>query len=392
DDFANDRCFFAEPIAVGGEDVAATYYASTPIFTGCTLPIDSVGLFYTVVGNGKTLTATTCFPETNFDTQLHVYCNTCQLSCIANNDDGPGDCLKGSQVTWCSEPDQVYMIHVSGFLGDRGDFKIAVSESEAACSNAAPCATECDVPCPGGAIAENEQNCGFDYTDVTNAGCSSTIQNFTEIEPGQTICGRSGTYQTSLTNNRDVDYLRFTIEERSDVTIDVSGNFLYEAFLLSDVCATPEVFDAEVGALCQEGQLEATLDAGTYHILMRPQGFVGVSCTQSNWTISLDAQPAQSLGACCFDEGCTCQITAELFCQTSGGTFRGEGTTCETDGTCRDCPGDANGDRLVSVTDFVDVLLNFGRTGAQLADADCSGAVDVQDFIDVLLNFGSNCN
>lgn len=55
------------------------------------------------------------------------------------------------------------------------------------------------------------------------------------------------------------------------------------------------------------------------------------------------------------------------------------------------CPGDANGDSVVNVADFIDVLLNFGATGETGGDATGDGVVNVADFIAVLLNFGETC-
>ncbi|MEM1165333.1 MAG: hypothetical protein AAGI30_03485 [Planctomycetota bacterium] len=71
------------------------------------------------------------------------------------------------------------------------------------------------------------------------------------------------------------------------------------------------------------------------------------------------------------------------------------GGSLDVDGNGRpdECPctGDANGNGIVNVEDFIDVLLNFGGPGP-LGDANEDGVVNVQDFIDVLLNFGLNCN
>ncbi|MEM9082384.1 MAG: hypothetical protein AAGB34_02225, partial [Planctomycetota bacterium] len=56
------------------------------------------------------------------------------------------------------------------------------------------------------------------------------------------------------------------------------------------------------------------------------------------------------------------------------------------------CTGDANGDDVVNVADFIAVLLNFGNPFALTGDANGDDVVDVADFIAVLLNFGDICN
>ncbi|MEM9083804.1 MAG: hypothetical protein AAGB34_09420, partial [Planctomycetota bacterium] len=57
-----------------------------------------------------------------------------------------------------------------------------------------------------------------------------------------------------------------------------------------------------------------------------------------------------------------------------------------------ECDGDANGDLVVNVGDFIAVLLNFGSSGDGVAgDANDDDVVNVADFIAVLLNFGAAC-
>lgn len=56
------------------------------------------------------------------------------------------------------------------------------------------------------------------------------------------------------------------------------------------------------------------------------------------------------------------------------------------------CPGDTNGDALVTFPDLNQVLSQFGQAGAGLAgDIDADGDVDFQDLNYVLSNFGRNC-
>ncbi len=53
--------------------------------------------------------------------------------------------------------------------------------------------------------------------------------------------------------------------------------------------------------------------------------------------------------------------------------------------------GDVNGDCIVDDADLLEVLFNFGATGASPADLNCDGIVDDADLLIVLFNFGSNC-
>ena len=75
-------------------------------------------LWYTVLGNGTTYTATTCNASTNFDTEIRVYTGSCaslnsMVEIVCNDDDGicPSGTLK-STVNWCAEAGVTYYITV----------------------------------------------------------------------------------------------------------------------------------------------------------------------------------------------------------------------------------------------------------------------------------------
>ncbi len=59
---------------------------------------------------------------------------------------------------------------------------------------------------------------------------------------------------------------------------------------------------------------------------------------------------------------------------------------------CLSCPGDVNRDGIVDDADLLEVLFNFGQTGAGLpADVNRDGIVDDADLLEVLFNFGQMC-
>jgi hypothetical protein len=62
-------------------------------------------------------------------------------------------------------------------------------------------------------------------------------------------------------------------------------------------------------------------------------------------------------GACCLDNG-SCAIATEENCLAQGGTF--VGGPCGPDTCPQPCPGDADGDGMVGVVDFLIVLANWG--------------------------------
>ncbi len=107
--------------------------------------ISSCGTFgynvwYTVVGNGNLLTASTCNASTNFDTEIRVYTGSCaslnsMVEVVCNDDDGT--CSAGtlkSTASWCSDVGVTYFItvgHYSSTLGT-GNFILSVT-------NGTPC-------------------------------------------------------------------------------------------------------------------------------------------------------------------------------------------------------------------------------------------------------------
>jgi hypothetical protein len=84
----NDNCDGALPIAVGGSAFGNNSLAeddSTP--TCFDVPTPGKGLWYSVVGTGNTMTASTCSDYTALDTAIQVFCDCDSLECVAANDD-----------------------------------------------------------------------------------------------------------------------------------------------------------------------------------------------------------------------------------------------------------------------------------------------------------------
>ncbi len=88
----------------------------------------SPDLWYSVVGTGRTLIASTCFPETTFDTMLFVYKGTCNsdvFTCIEYDDDFCSHLA--AWVSWPSEIGVIYYIRVNGYRLLTGDFRLTLS-------------------------------------------------------------------------------------------------------------------------------------------------------------------------------------------------------------------------------------------------------------------------
>ena len=140
---ANDLCVDAIPV-VCGETVSGYTESGTADaavgFCGTTLTT-APGVWYSFVGTGEDVTATTCnLPGTNFDTKLGVFSGDCNtLVCVDGNDDHVGtnpDCIvpevsatfnRASTVEFFGVAGTTYYIYVTGFSSAVGEFDLTVS-------------------------------------------------------------------------------------------------------------------------------------------------------------------------------------------------------------------------------------------------------------------------
>ena len=128
----NDTCATAIQVACGSVTAGSTVGASseTQPFCGTTDGTDGA-VWYEITGApGEMVTATTCSPNTDFDTKLRVYDGTCAgLNCIVGNDDDPScqaDSLH-STVMWQSVGATPYHILVHGFDIEEGNFELTIT-------------------------------------------------------------------------------------------------------------------------------------------------------------------------------------------------------------------------------------------------------------------------
>jgi subtilisin-like proprotein convertase family protein len=208
----NDDCNDAVALDVGSGgsvDISGTTINATVDPVECVTSTTAPGVWYSVIGTGNTMTASTC-NQADYDTKISIFCGTCPTGggsdcCVANGtpgcDDptceaivcavdpfccdvawdsicageaqtmceicmGPSDfvCVDGlddssgcgltTELSWCSEPAAVYYILVHGFSSATGNFTLTVSDNGMACSGAVDCPAVCqsDDDCPPGFI------------------------------------------------------------------------------------------------------------------------------------------------------------------------------------------------------------------------------------------------
>jgi len=145
----NDDCVTAEPLSVPGEVIVDHRFATDdPESTAtCTTGALNQAVWYSVIGDGTTYTASTCNPGGSYnDTKLQVWCGDCDaLHCVMGNDDMSTACgisTLRSRVIWCTRPGATYYIAAGGYSTNMGVIDLTVT------SDGVPCTTA-DPACPG---------------------------------------------------------------------------------------------------------------------------------------------------------------------------------------------------------------------------------------------------
>lgn len=111
---SNDSCERASEIQIDGSILSAA--APEGSFLGCD-STNQGGAWYSVLGTGDSFTLNTC-PSTSPGTQLTVYNGGCGESqeCMDTSEVGYA-CAEQGSVSWVSEPEERYYIHVYGSGG-----------------------------------------------------------------------------------------------------------------------------------------------------------------------------------------------------------------------------------------------------------------------------------
>lgn len=348
----NDDCIGALPLAIGTTVIVDNTTATDdPESTAnCGTAAVNQAVWYAIVGDGTTLTASTCYPGGTFDdTKLQVWCNDCNnLVCVGGDDDMGAACpihSLRSQVSWCSAPGQVYYLAVGGYGTNAGIIELGVISDGLPCSTPPSCLPCILPPCPPGAIPESEV-CGSD----TNGGCNSTPPVFEPISCGVTVCGAAWFDGTT----RDTDWYEVYLPQPSILTISLEGEFNSMFGLIEQLvpgipgCAniTGSVSPYALGAPCVPGTVTtACLPAGTYYLFAAPQFATLVTCgVNSNYRLTVTCSPC----AACQD-----------FTLTAPGS--GASDTC---GAGNDCPLRPSEDQVWEVIIPTDGHWTFSLCGS----------------------------
>ena len=245
-DFADgDFCEDAQgPLAVDTVTAGTTTDATVdePPDIDCGTTVTAPGTWYTVVGTGNTMTASTCNdgdPSTggaDYDTKVSVYCADCETKeCIGGQDDAPGCDGFSTQFSWPTNPGQTYNVLVHGFGSGTGDFDLAILDD----GEPTPPSNDCDgVPgsvdfCPGTVLPESVPTNGFHSN-------------------GSALTGFGGIFETAPPNPQGVVY---TIEDTAGCSCEQIVDILdLGQGHLKHGCSFSAMDDwlAFTGTLCQD--------------------------------------------------------------------------------------------------------------------------------------------
>ncbi|GJM31504.1 MAG: hypothetical protein DHS20C18_05050 [Saprospiraceae bacterium] len=191
---ANDDCSGAIAINCGDIVSSTNVGSTTDLVPSCGLFPSSTGVWYSIVGTGGDITASTCNPNTRFDTQLGVFSGSCaSLSCVASNNNSFGcENNRFSTVTFASEVDVTYYILVNGTVDSQGDFELSISCTAAPILNDL-CAGAFDIACGGTATGTTT---GATNADAPAGTCGTSLAS----APGvwYHFVGTGGTITASL--------------------------------------------------------------------------------------------------------------------------------------------------------------------------------------------------
>ncbi|MEL7474093.1 MAG: hypothetical protein AAGK04_12315, partial [Planctomycetota bacterium] len=188
---------------------AGSFVENCPIGTlGVNTDIQgNFGLFYNVVGDGTTLTASTCGSATTQNTILMVYAesdpaNPCEvLYCLGGDDDGCGTAGGPAEFSWASVAGVTYKIMIQSAGFTQGLVEVTSDGMAAFDLGDASATTEGETQTSAAAIAESE-TCAAGQSGLgTNDGCGGPNDTSAEAEmlaDGEIRSGTSSNIQLSI--------------------------------------------------------------------------------------------------------------------------------------------------------------------------------------------------
>ncbi|MDD5089186.1 MAG: choice-of-anchor J domain-containing protein, partial [bacterium] len=263
-------------------------------------------VWYAVVGDGTTYTASTCNAYTAFDTELQVWEGDCDnLVCVGGNDDDYTNCPDyGSRsiLSWCALPGVTYYILVGSYSSSApaGLYQVDVTSDGADCLNpdgrccyldaehpdpenplcAVNKLADCDLlggdwtvgevclgePPYGCPIPFHGENCSDPVATITtlpytNSGTSGLVDDYNSTTA--TCIG------VNYDNGYDVIYKLIVDVDKCIIISATQGSYQYVSVSLWNDC--PDVGVCLAGAQASSGEFSTLctpVTAGTYYIMI----------------------------------------------------------------------------------------------------------------------------
>ena len=208
----------------------------------------------------------------SFDTKVYIV-DGAITNVVACSDD---ECGNSPPVGWKSLIHEAsllgghtYYIIVDGYgASDAGEYILELAQ-----------AGSCQVPCPPGALFENEPVCYDGYVDSYNAGCYSEPPTFVDLPcsaPGTStvVCGTYGNHdQGSI----DMDWYRIFLDHPATITWCVTG----EAETLVGIvrsCPSGIFYDHNLGSSCQAVCVSDSLQSDVWALYVSTPWGAGWPC------------------------------------------------------------------------------------------------------------------
>lgn len=227
----------------------------------------------------------------------------------------------------------------------------------------------------------------YSMTRTNGMGCSVTAQvevgalgfSIQEVNVVPTSCNPLGAISVSLVSNTEVLYTTWNCGQYSteDISEVPPGTYMLLAMnalgcsLSHTVTLHPEL-EVEIANLTD------CFDGGNGHLQAMVSG--GGPNTQLIWSTGSSSPELTGLGPgvytlCATDNG-QCEVCATIEIPAGGGCG---------------CPGDVDGDGVISTLDMIEVIANYACISACSGDANGNGVVGVDDVLLVLSLLGTPC-
>ena len=302
----------------------------------------------------------------SFDTKVYVYENTVTPgSPYACNDDYCGPAYVQSYISSLPVDAGIqYFIVVDGYGTFSGNYTIDIATDEACVWSG----------CAPGALPEGE-SCATG-TDVTNGGCSTPSENFSQLNFGQPVCGLIWAEYP----NRDTDWYRATLPAGAVTKWTARAEFPFSIFVfdLASGCGSLQGLRID-GHPCDELSIELeTSVTGDYaFVVTTREQYGGYTCATGPWQYEAGLEfvcecachgdPAQnpSPNECDGVTNVTDVVTIVNI------AFRGASAVHDPLSTCPYDRSDVNCNGVVSVTDVV-LMVNVTFRGQPVAEQFCN--------------------